>query len=52
MGLFDSLRAAMRVPTQAERERAYLNDARSQIDLELRHREIDRGRFRQTRSLY
>ncbi|MBO3759621.1 DUF3563 family protein [Ciceribacter sp. L1K23] len=37
---------ALRAPSRAEREMAYLNDARDCVDLEYRQRQIDRGLFR------
>lgn len=37
---------ALRVPTQEERELAYLNGSADRIDLEYRQRQIDRGLFR------
>jgi hypothetical protein len=37
---------ALRVPTAAERELAYLNGSVDRIDLEYRQRQIDRGLFR------
>lgn len=37
---------AMRAPSRAEREMAYLNDARDRVDLEFRQRQIDNGLFR------
>ncbi|MDF1631875.1 DUF3563 family protein [Mycoplana sp. MJR14] len=37
---------ALRVPSAAERETAYLNGAIDRIDLEYRQRQIDRGLFR------
>jgi hypothetical protein len=46
MKLFDTLRSALRAPSRAEAERAYLNESMSRIDLEMREREIARGRFR------
>ncbi len=46
MGLIQNLRVALRGPSRAEAELAYLNDSTSRIDLEMRMREIDRGRFR------
>ena len=46
MGLFQNLRGALRRPDRAKAEIDYLNQATSQVDLELREREIDRGRFR------
>lgn len=49
MGLFGTLKAAMHRPRRAEAERAYLEEATSCADLELRDREIARGRFRRGR---
>ena len=46
MGLMNSLRAAMRPRSRQELELDYLNQSTSQVDLEIRQREIDRGRFR------
>ena len=46
MGLIQNLRTRLRVTTQAEAELNYLNGSTSPVDLELRQREIDRGRFR------
>jgi len=46
MGLISSLRSALRGPSRGEVELDYLNQAQSRIDLEMRQREIDRGRFR------
>jgi len=46
MGLIDNLRARLRGPSRREAELDYLNQAMSRTDLELREREIDRGRFR------
>ncbi len=37
---------AFRFPTTAERELAYLNEAVSRYDLEMRERAIDAGMFR------
>lgn len=37
---------ALRLPTVAERERAYLNQAVSRYDLEMRERAVDAGLFR------
>lgn len=45
--MFDRVKRLLHTPTTAERELAYLNDSASRYDLELRQREIDRGRFRQ-----
>ena len=47
MGLMSNLRAALKVRTRAEQERDYLDQSTSVIDLEMRQREIDRGKFRQ-----
>jgi len=46
MGLIQNLRSRLRGPTRAELELSYLNESNSAIDLEMRQREIDRGRFR------
>jgi hypothetical protein len=46
MGLIQNLRSRLRLPTRAEVELSYLNESISPIDLEMRQREIDRGRFR------
>lgn len=37
---------ALRAPTRAEREMAYLNGALDRVDLEYRQRQIDNGLFR------
>lgn len=37
---------ALRAPSAAEREMAYLNGARDRFDLEYRQRQIDNGLFR------
>ena len=52
MGLFENLRQALRVRTAEERELDYLNGSTSRIDLEMRMREIDRGKFRNSPSRY
>ena len=39
---------ALRIPNTEEREMAYLNGAIDRIDLEYRHRQIDRGLFRRS----
>ncbi|OJU99965.1 DUF3563 family protein [Shinella sp. PSBB067] len=39
---------ALRIPTAADRELAYLNGAVDRIDLEYRQRQIDRGLFRKS----
>ena len=46
MGLMNSLKSAFRPRTRRDIETDYLNEATSRADLELREREIDRGRFR------
>lgn len=46
MGLMDNLRAALRGPSREDAELDYLNQSTSIVDLEIRQREIDRGRFR------
>ncbi|MEF2074031.1 DUF3563 domain-containing protein [Consotaella aegiceratis] len=40
-----SLRSAVKRFRDYDPEMAYLNEATSQVDLECRQREIDRGRF-------
>ncbi len=47
--MFSNLKKLFTAPSTADRERAYLNESASQVDLEMRQREIDRGRFRQRR---
>ncbi|HUH49839.1 MAG TPA: DUF3563 family protein [Mycoplana sp.] len=37
---------ALRLPTPADREAAYLNGSVDRLDLEYRQRQIDRGLFR------
>ncbi len=46
MGLIDTLRARLKPRSRAELELDYLNQSMSQIDLEHRQREIERGLFR------
>jgi hypothetical protein len=46
MGLFDTLKSALRTRQRADIELDYLNQSTSPVDLEMRQREIDRGRFR------
>lgn len=46
MGLIDTLKSALRTPSRREAELGYLNEATSLVDLEMREREVDRGRFR------
>ncbi|MFD1329392.1 DUF3563 family protein [Mycoplana ramosa] len=38
--------SALRLPTPADREAAYLNGSVDRLDLEYRQRQIDRGLFR------
>ena len=47
MGLIDTIASRFRSRSRTDLELDYLNEATSVIDLELRQREIDRGRFRQ-----
>jgi hypothetical protein len=37
---------ALRVPSVADREMAYLNGSHDRLDLEFRQRQVDRGMFR------
>lgn len=48
MGLFSELRKRLghRLHSEADAELRYLNDATSPVDLEMRMREVDRGRFK------
>jgi hypothetical protein len=46
MGIVNSLRAALRPRTREEMELDYLNQSTSLVDLEIRQREVDRGRYR------
>jgi hypothetical protein len=46
MGLFDTIAARLRGPSRQDAELDYLNGAASRVDLEMREREIARGRFR------
>jgi hypothetical protein len=46
MGLIGNFRAAFQRVSRQEAELDYLNQSTSRIDLEMRQREIDRGRFR------
>jgi hypothetical protein len=48
MGLIQSLKKALRPRSAAEIEAEYLNGATSTVDLEMRMRELDRGRFRRS----
>jgi hypothetical protein len=50
MGLIQNLKAALRRQPY-DPERAYLSEATSPVDLEMRQREIDRGRFRRSTRL-
>ena len=42
----NNLKSVFRVATRGEMELDYLNQSTSRIDLEMRQRDIDRGRFR------
>ena len=46
MGLISNLKAVLAGPSRAELELDYLNQSVSRVDLEMRQREVDRGRFR------
>lgn len=46
MGIFDDLKQALTRRNRRDPEAAYLDEATSLVDLEMRHREIDRGRFK------
>jgi hypothetical protein len=46
MGLMKSLKTALGRRSRVDAELAYLNESMSRSDLEMRQREIDRGRFR------
>ena len=48
MGILNDLKAAL-ARRRFDPERAYIDEATSFADLELRQREIDRGRFRKSR---
>jgi hypothetical protein len=48
MGLIQNLRKALRPRGAAELEVEYLNGATSPVDLEMRMRELDRGKFRRS----
>lgn len=48
MGLIQNLRKRLRPLTIAELETDYLNQSTSREDLEMRMREVDRGRFRKS----
>jgi hypothetical protein len=50
MGLIENLKHALRGRSRAELELDYLNTATSRLDLEMRQREIDRGKFRRSTS--
>ena len=52
MGLFQNLRQALRGMSVQERELDYLNESMSRVDLEMRIREIDRGKFRSSPRRY
>ena len=46
MGLINNLKTALRGLSRDELELDYLNQSVSRVDLEMRQREVDRGRFR------
>lgn len=48
MGILNDMKAAL-ARRRIDPEQAYLEEATSLVDLELRHREIARGRFRHRR---
>lgn len=50
MGLIQNLKAALRRPSY-DPALVYLNEATSPVDLEMRQREIDRGKFRRSTRL-
>ena len=52
MGMLTQLRGAIRRSAQKTPEQAYLEAATSQVDLEMRQREIDRHRFAGRRPYY
>ncbi len=45
--LFKTILSGTSSPAISERERAYLNESVSRIDLERREREVESGKFRQ-----
>lgn len=47
--MFRTLKRLLSVPSVADLEATYLNEAVDRYDLEFREREISRGRLRQTR---
>jgi hypothetical protein len=46
MSIIDNVKRAFAVRNRRDPENLYLEEATSHSDLELRHREIDRGRFK------
>lgn len=46
-----SVARALRVPTAADREAAYLDEACDRLDLEFRQRNVDRGLFRKSNTM-
>lgn len=48
MGLIQNFKDAFRARSRSELELDYLNTATSRVDLEMRQREIDRGKFRRS----
>ena len=49
MSILSDLKQMVSRRARHDPERAYVEEATSFADLELRHREVDRGRFRQRR---
>ena len=46
MGLINSLKSVFRASLRGDAELDYLNQSTSRVELDMRHREVDRGRFR------
>lgn len=49
---FAALVRLFHIPTDAERELAYLNGSVDRYDLEERQRQVDRGMFREVRHIW
>lgn len=47
MSLFNNVKRALTLRNRRDPETLYLEEATSHADLEMRYREIDRGRFKQ-----
>lgn len=52
MGIISDFKRAFGRRRAPNPEQRYLEEATSAVDLEMRHREIDRGRFRTPRNYY